>query len=327
MMASDESSSINSYSDDADDDNTYYGEEGEDRQEEGGDDREQQEEGEEGDDRRGRHLIKGMAWHPAITSFWEKGMLNLTTNNWHSLGKGYLSIGDIYYLILAAPCFLDFFPTLLLRECFHAFEERHPWVCHICLLRFRYDTEACRHHSEVHGKSSQQNSNDNLETGGDGDEDIEGEAEGTGYDIDPFSDNGNHTIVSCYSRYVSTDYDMSIFWCPLCQGVGHFKFINWCYHILVNHVRYLSACPCDHCIASPLKTYGWRDFLHGEDNTLVIAEEKPIQDYGCWIRPLFVKKKCPADPSCSTTFDEHQPMSCNRSIEPLILHLIVDHGW
>ena len=192
-------------------------------------------------------------------------------------------------------------------------------MCNICLLRFRYDTEARSHHLEVH-------ENDNIEAGG---EDImEGEAE-EGHVIVPFSDDGNHTIVNCYSRYVSTDYDMSIFWCPLCpQGVGHFRFINWCYHILTNHVRYLSACPCNHCIVSPLKTYHWRDFLHGKDNTLVVAGEEPIQDYGCWIRPLFVKKKCPADPhNCSSTFDEATTNNGKQQFEPLILHLIIDHGW
>ena len=140
--------------------------------------------------------------------------------------------------------------------------------------------------------------------------------------VNPFPD--GHPIVDCYSRYVSTDYDMSIFWCPLCQGVGHFRFTQWCYHILTNHVRYFSACPCDRCIASPLKSYHWIDFLHGKDNIMVIADEEHMENYGCWVRPIIVRKKCPADPhSCSSTFETDG----KQQIEAMVLHLIIDHGW
>ena len=98
------------------DDNTYG--EGEDQQE--GDQEGDGEEEGEGDQEQedDRHLIKGMTWHPAITNFWEKGMLNLTHSDWHSLGKGYLSVGDIYYLILAAPCFLFFFSKFAVTQMF-----------------------------------------------------------------------------------------------------------------------------------------------------------------------------------------------------------------
>ena len=265
--------------------------------------------GDQGDD---RHLIKGSNWHPVISRvFWEENMLNITHDDWRSVGKGYLSPADIYYLILAAPCFLTFFPSLVMRKCFRAFEERNPWVCNICLLRFRFADDVLDHHVQVHGQSQEK---DIGKKGGSG----AGEEE----DVNPFPD-GN-PIVDYYSGYVSQDYDLEVFWCPLCHGLGFHKFTLWCHHTMTEHVRYFSACECRVCLASPLRTYHWVDFLHGDEQIMVFEDDggAHMDNYG-WDQPVRVTKRCPADPnSCSSRFSMD-----GQDLNNLIEHLITEHGW
>ena len=262
----------------------------------------------EGDD---RHLIEGSNWHPVISRvFWEENMLNITHDDWRSVGKGYLSPADIYYLILAAPCFLIFFPSLVMRKCFRAFEERNPWVCNICLLRFRFADDVLDHHVQVHDDQSQENEG--------------GTGAGEG-DVNPFPD-GN-PIVDYYSGYVSQDYDFEVFWCPLCHGLGFHQLTLWCHHTMTEHVRYFSACECRACLASPLRTYHWVDFLHGDEQIMVFEDDGAhMGNYG-WDRPVRVTKKCPADPnSCPSRFgsmDDDGQDDLNNLVE----HLITEHGW
>ena len=270
--------------------------------------------GEEEEEEEEDLLFQEIGWHPVISRvFWADEMLNITHNDWRSVGKGCLTPGDIYYLILAAPCLLVYFPTLVMRECFRTFEENNPWVCNICLLRFRFADQVIDHHDQAHGGDSQKGV---VEEKGGAAGAEEGEV------VNPFPD-GN-PIVDYYSGWVSQDYDLEYFWCPLCNdGLGFEKFTLWCHHVLTEHVRYFSACECALCVDSPTRTYHWVDFLHGKAQAMVYEGDGTRMNRVGWDRPISVAKKCPADPdSCPFVFKRN-----GQELDSLVLHLITYHGW
>ena len=269
----------------------------------------------EGEEDGSRDLIEGIGWHPVISRvFWADEMLNITYKDWRSVGKGCLTPGDIYYLILAAPCLLAYFPTLVMRECFRTFEENNPWVCNICLLRFRFADQVIDHHDQAHGGSQKGVVEEKGGAAAKGDEEEE--------DVNPFPD-GN-PIVDYYSGYVSQDYDLQYFWCSLCNGLGFEKFTLWCHHVLTEHVRYFSACRCALCVDSPTRTYHWVDFLHGKaPGACVFEGDGTHMNRVGWGRPISVAKRCPADPdSCPMVFRKN-----GEDLDSLVLHLITYHGW
>ena len=91
---------------------------------------------------------------------------------------------------------------------------------------------------------------------------------------------------------------------------------------MTEHVRYFSACACRVCLASPMHTYHWMDFRHGDEQIMVFEDETHMDSYG-WDRPVNVTKRCPADPdSCPSKFKTD-----GQDLEALILHLIIMHGW
>ena len=251
-------------------------------------------------------FIESLNWNPVITDMWKVMLLNISSDSWLNLGKGYLSVEDTYYLLLAFPCFFGFFPILKTCEFFRKFENRHPWVCEKCCKRFRHDDQLEAHNVIMHLQPETMQEEEKMKM------------------TQPFR--VKNTVVDFYSQYVSLDWDIKVFYCPLCQNGVFFRFPALTSHLMINHVRYLSACSCVPCRSSPARTYQWSDFLHG-DAEVIIYEETPPPTTNCWGDcyqiPKKIEKRCPANPTkCHETF-----RSTAKDMERMILHLLFDHKW
>ena len=244
--------------------------------------------------------MEGMNFHPDIPYMWGAILLGITKHSWLGLGSGYLSVEDAYYLILAFPCFFGFFPCLMACELFRKFESRHPWVCEKCCKRFRYGDQLESHNIIFHLQPSTRWIERLLKR------------------IQPFR--VKNPVIDFYCQFVSLDFDFEIFYCPLCQNVNFTRFSAMTFHLIQNHVRYLSACSCAACRSSPSRRYQWFDFLHGDEQMMIYEEERPDCPYRI---PIKVSKRCPADPvGCHETFE-----TSAKEMERMTLHLIIEHKW